>query len=98
MASRKLQKSSEPSWPDQKRSNFIKRREIAIAVRDDVGDPVAVAEEKINQAEGSDENQSAGRHPCLPRALDQQRMPRANRENAAYERIYRANEGQQECK
>src|SRR5882762_8315138 len=65
-------------------------------VRDDVRNPVAVAEEQINQAASGQKNQPAGSDSRLPRTFYEQRMAGTNRRNAAHERISRAQKCQEQ--
>ncbi len=77
--------------PRPERCNLVKRREVAIAVRNDVGVREIVAEKQVLEAECREENQAAGGDSCLPWAFDQKRMTRDNRANPSGACIHRAN-------
>ena len=65
------------------RGNFIECGEIAIAVGYDVSLGKIIGEEEILKAERGDEDQNAGGHAGLARALHQQRVAGDDRGDAA---------------
>lgn len=63
---------------------------------DDVGDRKIVGEEKIFEAGDGDNDESADGHSSVAHAFDQQRVARADCENAAHYRVRRADECEKE--
>ena len=63
-------------------------------MRNDVSNRIVVSEKKVDQAQRRGENQSANRNSRLPRALDQQRMPRNDGGDSADKRVNRAHKSQ----